>query len=167
MNFFLLLIILCMGGGGYYEYTLLQQQLTDLDSKVVDLETKNKELQDDKDKLTKTVTDDEAKFASATSPTPAPAAAPAAAAPAAKAPVLSNLLGNITTLDGKSYQNCRLLKVDPDGIVVNHSDGILKINFGLLPPDMKTRFGYNPAAGPNLPDDMVVKMNQMQQAAGD
>ncbi len=170
MNFFLLLIILCMGGGGYYEYTLLQQQLTDLDSKVVDLEAKNKQLQDDNAKLSKGVPDQSA--ATATTTTPA-AVVPGGAAPLpgtpapAKPAVLSNLLGTITTLDGKTYQNCRLLKVDADGIVVNHSEGILKIAYGLLPPDLKTRFNYDAAAGPNLPDDQIQKFEAMRQAAGD
>jgi hypothetical protein len=52
----------------------------------------------------------------------------------------ANNLGTITTADGKTFHDCQLLKVDKDGIIINHAEGITKILFGQLPPEMQKRF---------------------------
>jgi uncharacterized phage infection (PIP) family protein YhgE len=164
MNYFLLLIILGLCGGGYFEYTLLQQkgvadqqQITDLSAKLDQLQTENKKLEDDEAQLTKSAADAknqiadltaqaqtaqsalaDAKKQAATPPaTPPP---PAPAPPAAP----NNNLGTITTLDGKTYQNCQLLKVEADGITFSYSEGITKVFFGLLPLNLQAKFGYDP-----------------------
>ncbi|MCO5045345.1 MAG: hypothetical protein M9935_08740 [Kiritimatiellae bacterium] len=52
----------------------------------------------------------------------------------------------ITTRKGTTYENCRLLRVEPDGISYAHSRGIAKLLFSELPPEFAKRYGYNPQA---------------------
>lgn len=184
MNYFLILIILALGGGGYYEYTLLEQksvadgqQITDLGTKVSTLQADNKTLTADNIKLAQGLKDDEAKItdltkALADAKSAAAAAVAAAAAPPAPVtppppptpPKPTNHLGTITTSDGKTYQNCQLIKVDADGIVVNDSDGITKLLYGKLPTDLEKRFGYDPLKPGNLTEEQVQALEQQRQA---
>jgi alanyl-tRNA synthetase len=119
-----------------------QAQVTDLTTQLKTAQSSLADTQSKLDAAQKTVSDDEAKIAKAA------ATAAAAAKVATGAPVDPNSLGTLTTLDGKTYLNCELLRIDPDGITVNHSTetGITKISFVLLSPDLQRKFGYNPAA---------------------
>ena len=59
-------------------------------------------------------------------------------------------LQRIVTTSGTIYSDCKLLKVEPDGILVEHEPqpgavGLTKIKFALLPPEIQKRFNYNPA----------------------
>ena len=74
-------------------------------------------------------------------------------------------MGTIATLDGKNYQNCKLLKVDADGITVDHTEGITKIAFGLLPPDLQKRFGYDPHQMTGLTATQVESLEAQRKAA--
>jgi len=56
----------------------------------------------------------------------------------------------ITTLDGKTYDKVTLEKVDPDGLLVSFApaeggSGTAKLKFRNLSPDLRERFGYDPA----------------------
>jgi len=192
MQWFLLLIILGMAGGGYYEYTQLEQAQQAVQTKFDaeqkkndDLQVANKKLQDDKDAITKTESDDQAKITdlntqlqtaqttlastqadlAAAKKTIAEAAAKAAAAAAAAHPVApTNSLGDFNSLDGKNFQNTQLLKVDADGITFSHSQGITKVNFSLLPPDLQKRFGYDPRKAATLTAAQVQAAEQQRQA---
>jgi len=185
MNYFLILIILGLCGGGYYEYTNLQTAQQDTmtsDQQVNDkLRSENKKLEDANTALTKSASEAQAAIADlttqlqnaqsglalakqaaaakASAPAPPPATTPAAP------PAPTNNLGTIATLDGKSYQNCQLLKVDADGITVNHSEGITKIVFGLLPPDLQKRFGYDPHQATALTEAQVEYQEEQRKAA--
>src|SRR5438477_11947289 len=53
---------------------------------------------------------------------------------------------DITTLTGAVYKNATISRAEPDGIVVVHSAGIVKIPFTELSDDYKKRFNYNEAA---------------------
>jgi cell division protein FtsB len=182
MNYFLILLILGLGGGGYYEYTILeqkaaadQQQLTSLSGKIDGLQSENKKLEDDKTQLTKTVADDQAEMTKLSAQTQTvqstlaeakmQAAHPSKSATPAVPTLPSNNLGTIVTLDGKTFRNCQLLKVEADGIVVNQSDGIIKISFGLMQPDLQKRFGYDPHQAAALTEDQVQFQEQQRQAA--
>jgi len=60
------------------------------------------------------------------------------------------LPGRITTLDGKTYDKVTLEKVDPDGLLVRFApveggSGSAKLKFRNLPPELRERFGYDPA----------------------
>src|SRR5882762_6009393 len=136
MNYVLLLVILGMAGGAYYEYSevqknraLVQEQAVELGGKIDKLQADNKKLEDDKANLAKSQETAQAQIADLSGQVqtaqkaledankkaeqaelavhpPAPAAAP---------PPSINL-GAIQTLDGKTFQNCKLLKIEADGI---------------------------------------------------
>jgi hypothetical protein len=67
-----------------------------------------------------------------------------AAASAAEAASNSASIGNITTLDNHSYTNCKVLKVEEDGVTFTHDDGITKILYPMMPPSLQAKFGYTP-----------------------
>jgi len=180
MNYFLMLIIILLCGGGYYEYNQLQQkstgdqqQISDLSAKVDTLQAENKKLEDAQAQLTKNADDATAQVTDLTKQLQdaqtaltaakaeglktkaAPPSATTAAGSSSPVTPTSNNLGTIATLDGKSYQNCQLLKVEADGIVINDTDGIIKLAFGLLPPPLQKRFAYDPHGPPTLTADQV------------
>jgi len=192
MNYFLMLIILGLCGGGYYEYTVLQkkdaadqQQLSDLGAKIDTLQSDNKKLDDDKTQLKKSMADAQSKITDLTAQIQAAqselaetkqtvqalqaekAKAAAAAATPAAPPPPTNSLGTITTQDGKTFQNCLLLKVEADGIVVNHSEGITKMLYRSLPAEMQKKFGYDPLQGTPLTEAQVQFQEAKRQAAAE
>jgi hypothetical protein len=50
---------------------------------------------------------------------------------------------SFTTLDGDSYTNCTVKRVEPDGIVITDSDGVHKLKFKNLPPDIGKKYGFD------------------------
>src|SRR6266404_7227737 len=52
---------------------------------------------------------------------------------------------DIETLNHQVYKNATISRAEPDGIVVMHSAGIVKIPFSELTPEYAKRFGYDPA----------------------
>lgn len=55
----------------------------------------------------------------------------------------------ITTLDGTTYKSIRILKVEPDGLLLEHQPpsggvGLAKLKFEDLPPELKQKHGYDP-----------------------
>jgi hypothetical protein len=143
MNYFLLLVVLVLGAVGYYEYTNLEQEnatddqeIVDLKGKIDNLEKENKTLDADKAQLAKDMSTAEAEVSNLTGEAKALTATPQtnSGTPAAPKPNLppSNNLGTITTLDQKTYQNCQLLKVEAEDIVISYSDGITQIAYTLM-----------------------------------
>ena len=189
MNYFLLFVIVAICGGGYYEYKLqqqndagYQQQLGDLEAKIDKLQSDNTKIGNEKTALSKDLADAQKKVSDLTSQIETAAAAAKAvkdaedAEKAAKAAVLaataqakteasSNNLGTVTTLNGKTFQNCQLLRVETDGITFNHSSGIAKVLFPLLAPDVQKKFGYDPHNGPDITDAQVQSLEAQRQAA--
>jgi hypothetical protein len=51
---------------------------------------------------------------------------------------------DITTLKGEKLVGVTISRVEPDGLVVIKSDGIVKIPFTELPPEVRTKYGYDP-----------------------
>ncbi|MFZ0615695.1 MAG: hypothetical protein WAN16_04520 [Chthoniobacterales bacterium] len=49
-----------------------------------------------------------------------------------------------TTLDGEHYAGATLRRVEPDGVVIAYSDGVKKLQFQKLPPEVCAKYGYNP-----------------------
>jgi hypothetical protein len=74
-------------------------------------------------------------------------------------------LGTITTLQGKTYLNCQLLKVEPDGITFNHSEGIAKVLFVYLSPDIQKRFGFDPEKTAAMEEAEAKYREQLRQAS--
>ncbi len=48
------------------------------------------------------------------------------------------------TIGSKTYTGVSLTSTDPDGISIAHSGGVAKIPFEKLPPDLQTKFGFDP-----------------------
>ena len=69
----------------------------------------------------------------------------------------------ITTRKGVTYENCRLLRVEPDGISYAHSRGIAKLFFSELPPEYATRYGYNPQAARDYSQTVQERQAQFRQ----
>lgn len=54
----------------------------------------------------------------------------------------------ITTLDGTTYKSVRILKVEPDGLMIEHAPktggiGLGKIKFVNLPVELQLKYGYD------------------------
>ncbi len=47
------------------------------------------------------------------------------------------------TTEGKDYKNVKVSRVEPDGIVISFSGGIVKIPFTELPSDVQKKYGYD------------------------
>ncbi|MCE0523346.1 MAG: hypothetical protein LV480_10600 [Methylacidiphilales bacterium] len=182
MNYFLSLIIVGLCIGGYYEYSYLQdqsasdlQQISDLSDKIKTLQAENQKLEEQQaksektalakiDDLTKQLQEAQKKLGGGQEQDSTNPAAPKSTAPAA--PLLSNNLGTITTQSGKTYPKCQLLKVKADGIVISYSDGITEIMFGLLPPNLQKRFGYDPHQAAALTEAQIEYEEEQRAAAG-
>jgi hypothetical protein len=50
------------------------------------------------------------------------------------------------TIDGKEYKNAKVSRVEPDGIVITFSGGIVKLPFIELPGDVQKKYGYDSQA---------------------
>jgi hypothetical protein len=189
MNYFLILIILALGGGGYYEYTTLQQQnatdhqaLTELQAKFDTIQAENQKLQDENTQLTKGVADAQAKAADLAKQLQAaqgsvPPAVPLLAsqgmsgagaggtAPTTPAAPATNNLGTIVTLDGKTFPNGQLMKVQSDGVVISYPGGITQIAYAVMPPDLQKRFGYDPHQAAALTEAQIEYQEEQRKAA--
>jgi hypothetical protein len=183
MNYFLVAIVLGIAGFAYYQHNQDEQQVTDLQQQIADL--KKAATDTDKDKETAAATTVPSGPAAPAAPvTPdrnavtlspavhivAPtgthssaidAAANAATSAAASG---SNNLGTVTTLDGRTFQNCKVLKVESDGVTFSHDDGITKVLFPLLPPAVQKQFDYNPQKAV-AQTEAQVRYDQQQTAA--
>lgn len=52
-------------------------------------------------------------------------------------------IAKITTLTGKTYRQCQIVRVHPDGVSFRHADGAAKVLFTDLSKEWRTRLGYN------------------------
>lgn len=51
---------------------------------------------------------------------------------------------DLTTVQGRSYQNCKILKVSPDGVTFRHTKGVARILFSDMTTASQKEFGYDP-----------------------
>lgn len=156
MNYFLLLVIIGLSYAVYYEHNETMDRSASDAQQISDLNAQISKLQDDNKKLAANLTStmESLKEAQAASPA-AQAQAPAIATTTTPVPqagesstgaTASMSLGTISTLDGKTYQNCQVLKVEQDGVVINSSSGITKIPFVMMSPELQKKFTLAPAA---------------------
>jgi hypothetical protein len=183
MNYFLMLIILGMGYGGYYEYDLLhtknladQKQIDDFGAQVATLTAENAKLEDEAKQLTKSADDAKTEISDVTKQlqdaktalVQAKQVGTQPAATAGAAPMFvpnGNNLGTIALLDGKSYPNCELMKVQADCIVISYVGGITQVPFSLMAPDLQKRFGFDPQVALALSADQVAVQEMKRKAA--
>src|SRR5207247_5137 len=57
-----------------------------------------------------------------------------------------SLADDFKTFDGKEYKNAKVSRVEPDGIVITFSGGIVKLPFAELSPEVQKRYGFDPIA---------------------
>ncbi|MCE0484115.1 MAG: hypothetical protein LV479_07745 [Methylacidiphilales bacterium] len=178
MNYLLLLAIVGICIGAYYQESTVEkarqdkitaeQKLAELTDQYNQLLTDNQKLKADEEQLKKDLHDSEAKVAGLNTQidklhdTTEPKAPPRAVE---SKPKLSNSLGTIITQDGRTFHDCQLLKVESDGITFNHSEGITKVLYPLLPPAVQKRFGFDPKMGVQLPQEQVELMEDQRMAA--
>lgn len=53
-------------------------------------------------------------------------------------------LPQISTLTGKTYRQCEIVKVHPDGVSFTHANGAAKVLFTDLSAEWRVRLGYDP-----------------------
>jgi hypothetical protein len=56
------------------------------------------------------------------------------------------LADDFKTIDGKEYKNAKINRVEPDGIVISFSGGIVRVPFTELSPEIQKKYGYDAAA---------------------
>jgi hypothetical protein len=57
-------------------------------------------------------------------------------------------LQKIVTTDGQVYEECRIVRVEPNGLLIEHTPekgavGLAKVRFAVLPPEMQKQFNYD------------------------
>ncbi|MFZ4764049.1 MAG: hypothetical protein ACOYMN_03770 [Roseimicrobium sp.] len=57
-----------------------------------------------------------------------------------------DLVDLIPTNSGKVYTHCRIVKTDPDGVIIAHQHGGAKILFADLAEDVRQKLGYDASA---------------------
>lgn len=50
----------------------------------------------------------------------------------------------LTTLDGRSFRDCVIVRIHPDALSFRHASGAARVDFEALDPSLRTRFGYDP-----------------------
>ena len=56
------------------------------------------------------------------------------------------LADDFKTIGGKERKNVKVSRVEPDGIVISFSGGIVKLPFTELPEDVQKEYGYDSSA---------------------
>src|SRR6266481_7039334 len=78
------------------------------------------------------------------------------------------LADDFKTIDGKEYKSATVSRVEPDGIVITFSGGIVKIPFTELSPEIQKKYGYNPKAGADFQQQTyqsdVLRTRQLAEA---
>jgi hypothetical protein len=169
MKFILWLLFLTLDGAAYYEYTWQQQtsagfkqQMDDGQARIDAIEAENKKLAGQKNYLNQEVAYMATELSTMQGSTVEQKKVNELGVHAPD----SSELGNITTLLGKTFQNCQLLKVESDGITVSYAQGITKILYAYLPPDWQKKFGYDPQKAVLVNEADIRFREQSQQAAG-
>jgi hypothetical protein len=148
----LLLLALLAGGTAWYEFNWQEQssagfqaQIEEWQSQLAKLKSENKQLGETKANLAQ-----QAQMARSM-PTPAllapsmtgqPPAPPSLPPPSGAAPIED--LGTFTTINGTTYQQARLLKIEATDIIISSTDGITQVQYAIMPPDLQKKFGWDP-----------------------
>src|SRR5258707_1069344 len=65
------------------------------------------------------------------------------------------LADDIKTIYGKEYKNATVSRVEPDGIVIRFSGGIVKLPFADLPEETRNKYHYKPDAVKAYAQDQI------------
>jgi hypothetical protein len=69
------------------------------------------------------------------------------------------------TVNGKEYKNATVTEVEPDGIHIRFSGGVVKLGFVDLPGDVQKRYGYNAQNAAAYVAGQVAAIEQANQQA--
>jgi hypothetical protein len=76
------------------------------------------------------------------------------------------LAEDFKTINGKEYKNATISRVEPDGIVITFSGGIVKIPFTKLSEELQRKYNYNPEAAKAFAEQTDhIKRDQNEGAA--
>src|SRR4029450_13529134 len=67
------------------------------------------------------------------------------------------------TIEGKEYKNVKVSRVEPDGIVITFSGGIVKIPFTELSPEIQKKYGYDSSAAATYSAQEYEKQSALAQ----
>jgi hypothetical protein len=67
---------------------------------------------------------------------------------------------DITTLDGKTYEDARVTRVEADGVHITFREGIVKVPFNQLPQELRRQYGYEPAKATEVHNGIAVKLTE-------
>ncbi len=98
----------------------------------------------------------------------APAGLPAPQPSPAAAPATNSLPSKITTTDGVTYNAPKLLRVQPDGLLVEFQPdaggtGLAKLKFAKLPPSLQKQFGYDPGKASDYEHQQTLAQQSLTQ----
>jgi len=65
------------------------------------------------------------------------------------------------TVNGKEYKNATVTRVEPDGITVKFSGGLVKIPFTELPEELKGKYHYNPEEARKFSAESAAAINAL------
>jgi hypothetical protein len=67
---------------------------------------------------------------------------------------------DITTLDGKTYEDARVTRVEADGVHITFREGIVKVPFNQLPQELRRQYGYDPVKATEVHNGIAVKLTE-------
>lgn len=65
------------------------------------------------------------------------------------------------TINGKEYKNVKVNRVEPDGIVIRFSGGIVKIPLAELSVELQRKYNYDPEAAKQFAADVAQKQQEL------
>lgn len=73
-------------------------------------------------------------------------------------------IGTITTLTGKTYRKCEIVRVHPDGVSFTHSNGAAKVLFMDLTPSLRGKLGYSPSKAAAYEKEIAARRQRETEA---
>ncbi len=90
-------------------------------------------------------------------------AEPASPSASKQEPSSEQGIGTITTSFGRSYQECRVCQIDPDGVIFAHKKGIAKILFGEIPESLRAKLGYDAQKSADYAKEQAEKKRRAEE----
>lgn len=69
----------------------------------------------------------------------------------------------VSTNSGKVYQNCRIFKIDPDGVLFAHSLGSAKVLYRDLSDNVRRQLGYDQTKAADYAADLLAKQKKQRE----
>jgi hypothetical protein len=77
------------------------------------------------------------------------------------------LADDFRTTNGSEYKNAQVSRVEPDGVVITFSGGIVKIPFNELSPEIQKKYGYDPQAAATYSAEQTERQAALAQQRKD